>query len=461
MRRLVLSGLALGVVALPAAPTAALAATVGANTRIGHLVYQAAPGERNDVRIRARAHGADPNIFLTLRIVDSVPIVPGQGCIRPAAGKPNIVRCEYRQGRLSRPIFRLGDRGDTATFSTNTYLGSYLMGGPGNDELAGGRGNDVFAGGTGDDVMSGAGGSDVFDEDAAANGSDEMLGGEGSDHGLLLGRDRVDYGARRHSVRADLSGDRDDGERSERDRIGADVEVLGGGRGDDHVTGNADGNQLAGRAGTDAIFGAGGSDRLYAGGGATPPAITADSLDGGPGSDELLGSDGPNLMTGGADADSLHPGKGRDTVRARDGAVDTVDCGRGEDIVRNDPFEFLLRCERSDAYSSASPIPLAIQVADNGTTVSLSFGCRENHPASCTGTAQLEFAGEAVGPELAFSGPNRYRFGWVTEATRPLPPGAERSDDLVVRVRSQDSAGAPTNDAFPASMLLSASLLFV
>jgi Ca2+-binding RTX toxin-like protein len=372
-----------------------------------------------------------------------------------------VVRCEYRQRSLSRPIFRLGDRSDGATFSTNTYLGSYLMGGPGNDRLAGGRGNDVFAGGTGDDVMSGAGGSDVFDEDTAANGSDEMYGGRGSDHGLLRGRDRVDYGARRHSVRADLSGDRDDGERGERDRIAADVEVLGGGRGDDHLTGNAGGNQLAGRAGTDALFGAGGSDRLFAGGAATPAAITADSLDGGPGSDELIGSDGPNLMTGGPDADAIHPGKGRDTVRAHDGAVDVVECGRGDDIVRNDPFEFLLGCERSDAYSSASPVPFAIQVADNGTTVSLSLACRENHPASCTGTAQLEFAGEAIGPEVAFSGPNRYRFGWVTEADRPLPPGAERSDDLVVRVRSQDSAGAPTNDAFPASMLLSASLLFV
>ena len=129
--------------------------------------------------------------------------------------------------------------GDSASFSTNTYLGSYLMGGPGNDELAGGRGNDVLAGGAGDDVMSGAGGSDVFDEDAAANGGDEMLGGEGSDHGLLPGRDRVDYGARRHSGARGSRGDRDDGERGERDRIGADVEVLGGGRGDDHLTGNA------------------------------------------------------------------------------------------------------------------------------------------------------------------------------------------------------------------------------
>jgi hypothetical protein len=49
----------------------------------------------------------------------------------------------------------------------------------------------------------------------------------------------------------------------------------------------------------------------------------------------------------------------------------------------------------------------------------------------------------------------------MIETERPLPPGAERSDDLVVRVRSRDSAGAATNDAFPASMLLSASLVFV
>jgi Ca2+-binding RTX toxin-like protein len=460
MRRPLLIGPALGVVVLGGAPGVALGASVGVDARAGHLVYQAAAGERNDVRIRAKAHGSDPNILLTLRIIDSVPIVPGQGCIRPAAGNPNIVRCEYRQGRLSRPIFHLGDRSDSATFSTNTYLGSYLMGGPGNDKLAGGRGNEVFAGGAGDDVMSGAGGSDVFDEDNAANGSDEMHGGRGSDHGLLRGRDRVDYGARRHSVRADLSGDRDDGERGERDLIGADVEVLGGGRGDDRLTGNDGGNQLAGRAGTDALFGAGGSDRLFAGGGATAPAITADSLDGGPGSDELVGSDGPNLMTGGPDADVIYPDKGQDTVRASDGAVDVVQCGRGDDIVRSDPFEFLLGCESHDAYSSASPVPLSIHVADNRASVSFTVGCRENHPASCTGTVQLELAGEAISPEVAFSGPNRHRYGLMTEAGRPLPPGAERSDDLVVRVRSQDSAGAPTNDAFPASMLLSASLLF-
>ena len=302
---------------MPSRPVGAHAASVGIDARAGHLVYQAAHGERNDLRIQASARGSDwRNTSLTLRIVDSVPIVPGQGCTRPDQGKPGVVRCQYRQGSLSRPIFRLGDHGDSASFTTNTYLGSYLMGGPGNDELAGGRGNDVLAGGTGNDVMSGAGGSDVFDEDGAANGSDDMLGGEGPDHGLLPGRDRVDYGARRHSVRADLGGDRDDGERGERDRIGSDVEVLGGGRGDDRLTGNAGPNQLAGRAGTDVLFGAGGSDTLFAGGGVSAPATTADRLYGGPGSDELFGSAGPNLMTGGPGADVIYPDKGEDTVRA-------------------------------------------------------------------------------------------------------------------------------------------------
>jgi Ca2+-binding RTX toxin-like protein len=449
MRRSLLIGWAL---AVAVAPSGAHAATVGIDARAGHLVYQAAPGERNDVRINGGARG--------VRIVDSVPIVPGQGCTRPHPRRHNVVRCAYRRGTLSRPIFRLGDRSDSASFSTKGYLGSYLTGGPGNDELTGGRGNDVFAGGTGDDVMSGAGGSDVFDEDEAANGSDEMLGGEGSDHGLLPGRDRVDYGARRRSIRADLVGDRDDGGRGERDRIGADVEVLGGGRGDDHLTGNGGPNQLAGRAGTDELFGAGGSDRLFAGTGALAPATTADSLDGGAGSDGLFGSEGPNLMTGGPDADVIYPDKGKDLVRARDGAVDVVQCGRGDDTVRSDPFEFLLRCERHDAYSSASPVALSIHVADNRTSVSVTVGCRENHPAVCTGTVQLEFAGEAISPEVAFSGPNRHRYVLVTETSSPLSRGAEHSDDLVVRVRSQNSAGAPTNDAFPAATLLSASLLF-
>ena len=442
MRRSLLIGSAL---AVAVSPGGAHAATVGVDAQAGHLIYQAARGERNDVRVAADSLG--------IRIVDSVPIVPGQGCARPRPRRVNVVRCEYRPG-LSRPIFRLGDRADSATFSSQGYLGSFLTGGPGDDELAGGRGNDVFAGGPGDDVMSGAGGSDVFDEDAASNGSDEMLGGEGLDHGLLTGRDRVDYGARRHPVRADLTGDSDDGERGERDRIAADVEGIAGGRGNDHLTGNDSSNQLAGRLGSDVLAGGAGPDRLFAGGGGSPTATTSDSLDGGPGSDELIGSAGPDLVTGGPDADNIYLGDGSDTVSARDGAVDTVQCGRGDDLLQGDPFEFPLGCERTTRYSSASGVPLSLNVADDGTSVSLTVGCRENHPASCAGTVQLELGGEAVTPEVAFSGPNRHRYFVTAEANPPLPPGAAHRDDLVVRVRAQSATGGPTNDTFAAPTLL-------
>ena len=446
MRRSLLIG---SVLAVAVAPSGAHAATVVVDARAGHLIYQATPGERNNVRIAADARG--------VRIVDSVPIIPGKGCARPEPRRGNIVRCEYRGASLSRPVVRLGDANDSATISGG---GAFFMGGPGDDDLTGGRGPDVLAGGQGDDRMRGAGGSDVFDEDNADNGSDVMLGGDGPDGGPLPAFDRVDYGARRHSVRADLSGDRDDGERGERDRIGADVEGLGGGRGDDSLTGNARRNQLAGRRGTDALAGGGGSDRLFAGGGATTPAATSDSLDGGAGSDQLFGSEGANLMAGGPDADVIYSDDGRDTVLSRDGAVDVVHCGRGDDFVRSDPFEFLLSCERGSPPSSASPVPLDLKVADSRTNVSLTIGCRENHPASCTGTVQLELAGETITPEVAFSGLNRHRYVLMTEVTQPLPPQVERREDFVVRVRSHSATGEPTNDAFPVPRPLTASLLF-
>ena len=444
--------------AVAAAPGAALGATVGVDTHVGRLVYRAAPGERNDVRIAAAERGRFPRMLVTFSFADSVPIVAGSGC---AVRRSGAVRCTYRYGSLARTIVRLGDRGDSATLRTPANLGAALLGGEGHDDLAGGRGNDLLAGGPGDDSMSGGAGADTFDEDDTANGSDEMLGGGGPDYAQFPAFDRVDYSARRSPVRADLSGDRDDGERGERDRIGADVEGLSGGRGADRLTGNASRNQLAGRIRADVISGGGGEDRLFAG---RPSAIalatTNDELDGGPGSDALMGSAGANLVTGGPDADLIYPGDGADTVRAGDGAVDVVQCSRGDDLVRGDPFEFLLGCERHTPYSDASGIPLEVNVADNRTSISLVVGCRENHPATCAGTVQLELGGEAISPELTFSGPNRHRYVVTTEASRPLPPRVELRDDFIVRVRARSAAGAPTNDAFAAPTLLNGSPFF-
>jgi hypothetical protein len=435
------------VVSLLALPAPALAATVRIEDHTGDLFYRAAPGELNDLRIHAVSEEpSGGREHVTLTIEDSVRVVPqAEGCTRVRAG---FVRCELDPPGGWRIQVRLGDRSDRARVTTNFDIGTSLRGGRGSDELRGGSGEDYLIGGPGDDRMFGNAGPDVFREGSRSNGSDFMRGGSGPS-GVLPVRDRVDYGLRHRPVDADLAGDGDDGERGERDHIGADVESLIGGSGDDRLTGNRRGNTLSGSRGTDVIAGRDGADSLFADRSGLSAASTDDRLSGGAGSDTLFGSAGANVMQGGAQADSIYAGDGRDTVRARDGAVDQVHCGAGDDVVRSDAFEFVLSCERHDPYSDASPV--ALELSPDGASVLV--GCREGHPAACAGTVQLELGGEAISPEVAFSGANRHRSVVMTGTFEPLPPGATRSSNLVVRIRSHSAAGAPTDQPFPAPIL--------
>ncbi|MDQ3588272.1 MAG: hypothetical protein M3375_07990, partial [Actinomycetota bacterium] len=165
-----------------------------------------------------------------------------------------------------------------------------LDGGSGNDQLAAGEDFGRFTGGPGRDRMVGGQASDVFREGRSSSGADTMIG-QG-------GRDVVSYSGRRRGIRADLSGDRDDGQRGERDRIGRDVEDLVGGPGRDRLRGNGRLNILQGL---------GGSDRLT----------------GGDGGDRVLG------------------GRGNDRIAVRDRATDYVDCGRGSDRAALDGLDVL------------------------------------------------------------------------------------------------------------------------
>jgi hypothetical protein len=264
--------------------------------------------------------------------------------------------------------------------------------------------------------------------------------------------DRVDYGGRRDAIRADLDGDRDEGERGEADRIAADVESLTGGRDRDRLDGNESSNWLAGGPGADLVAGHGGRDVISA---SIVPgyAKTKDRLSGGTGSDSISGTDGRNVIDGGPGADIIRAWGGADRIAARDSAVDQVRCGGGADQVQSDAFEFLLDCEGSDPFSDASPVPLEVDTAEGGTRVSLLVGCREGHPAACAGTVQLELGGEPISPEKAFSSRNRQRFFVRLESSRPLPPPPQIRSNLVVRVRAHSAAGAPTDDAFPMARL--------
>lgn len=160
-----------------------------------------------------------------------------------------------------------------------------LNGGAGADTLNGGDDPDYLIGGDGTDTLNGDGGDDEIDPGTnfsvatpAGDGADTVDGGAGSDW--------IDYYDRTAPVTVDLSGGGDgsvattsNGQSGEHDSI-KNIENVNGGTGADTITGNSAGNTV------------------YDGSGA-----------------------GDNISTLGGD----------DEIDARDGAVDTANCGDGND----------------------------------------------------------------------------------------------------------------------------------
>jgi hypothetical protein len=72
--------------------------------------------------------------------------------------------------------------------------------------------------------------------------------------------------------------------------------------------------------------------------------VTAD-LRGAAGTDTLTGGSLGDTLDGGTESDTLDGGPGGDTINAIDGAVDTVDCGSGTDVVQADGNDSLSGCE--------------------------------------------------------------------------------------------------------------------
>jgi Ca2+-binding RTX toxin-like protein len=246
------------------------------------------------------------------------------------------------------------------------------------------------------------------------------------------------------------------GDRDDRVRFSGDFairSIVTGGRGDDVLIGNDGRNRLAGGRGRDVIYGLGGFDTLFAG---KHGDRTRDRLYGGARGDQLFGSDGPNVMVGGPAADRIYPRDGRDRVRARDGSVDEVVCGKGVDSADNDPFDFLIRCEQSEPASDSPAVPLWLDVFEDSsarTIADVLVGCLERRPArACEGTVELEHGGAPVSGEVRFTSLSGHRQLVQVVLTRALQFREERG--LLVRVRSQTATGDPTDDAFPAAVLL-------
>jgi RTX calcium-binding nonapeptide repeat (4 copies) len=108
--------------------------------------------------------------------------------------------------------------------------------------------------------------------------------------------------------------------------------------GDDLIKGKKRRDRLFGNSGNDTLLGGKGRDKLRGGPG-------EDILAGGPGNDRMVGGDGENQlnMVNGVEQGS----PGNDVIDARNGKLDQIDCGAGNDTVYVDRAEEgVIDCEK-------------------------------------------------------------------------------------------------------------------
>ncbi len=228
-----------------------------------------------------------------------------------------------------------GPGNDTLTGSPSGNSVETFYGGNGADVITGGNGWDVVYGGNGNDTLSGANGNDFL---YGENGDDNLMAASAADGTDTLsggnGTDVADFSLRTSVVTATISGN--GGDTGEGDLIGQsnDIEQLRGGTGNDVLSGGANGDTIWGGNGNDIIDGAGGVDYLY--GGEGTDTISGNSGDdvifGEAGADNLGGNDGDDAISCGGDNDTAAGGNGADYLFGEDGN-DSLDGGNGTDFL--------------------------------------------------------------------------------------------------------------------------------
>jgi len=372
-RSIVLAG---AVTALALTPAAASAGTIAYQGDT--LVITAAPGEINGITFGGEEPGR-------LSISDATAYsFPADRCSQLDAGysiqceTPTTVRADLGDGDdyavvdhmvAGNPVVQvLGGAGDDKlkAIDGNTRLtldggsgadvlrseggGDVLRGGPDSDELIGGGGGDVLEGGDGADELSG--------DSCEAPGADVLDGGPGFD--TLTDWGDCGPASDRRPVTVTVNGKADDGRPGEGDDV-RDLDMLKlfvpatviGTDGDNSVeiyaAADREPSSIQGRGGADdlrsgsgreTIDGGAGDDRIEGG-------FNHDTLKGGPGRDLIYG-DSTSGNCGGYGQSCTLP-FGNDTIDARDGEADQVDCGPGQDTATVDAVDTVAaNCERVD-----------------------------------------------------------------------------------------------------------------
>lgn len=132
--------------------------------------------------------------------------------------------------------------------------------------------------------------------------------------------------------------------------------IVEGGFGDDTITGGAGADSLDGGAGNDRIDGGAGDDRIEGGlgddtinGGQNKDHLFGgtgkDVINGDSGDDEIDGGIGDDVIDGGQGADVIRGDAGGDRVASRDGFIDNINCGLGQDTLNGDANDVVKRCD--------------------------------------------------------------------------------------------------------------------
>jgi hypothetical protein len=414
------------------APAAAQAATVSLDK--GTIVYQGEGTEGLSLLVTTYQPWGDPSTYLALSDsgADRQAILAGTPCKADAAfgvlcplDLPLRVEGSDGNDRLSVydddtdgvPITIHGNAGnDEIKDAFGGNAGRVLTGGPGNDIVLGYHGDDTIDGGDGNDEVDGHDGNDQVRGGA---GDDVMWG----DHYYGPGADLLDGGPgtdttsewgipsdldRQPRVNVTLDGAANDGRPGEGDN------VVGIERIDMYVVGDFTGTEgpdqiklvNPGNTGPSSLTGLGGDDTLVG-------YDFDDTVDGGAGNDTVEGGRGNDTVTGGPGRDTIYGDAtsshcswysckvpfGNDTIHARDGEVDNVDCGIGTDQAIVDTIDIVANCENVGAAAPQTGGAVAFKVKKTRLRTLARKGLKVavTCPSACKASGALLLGGKKVG----------------------------------------------------------------
>ena len=283
-------GLAVPVALAATAGAATSSATAGLDAGGQELLYTAAPGQANHLKVTETSSSSGDVQDITYLIDDVVPITAGAGCSYLDSADQTAITCTVPDlAVLAKPYtimkMDLGDGNDYVDWGTlpsqiafrnSIYLGT------GNDKLERGGSvdtNDVYGQAGNDIIRLGAHGVGFGGD------GDDMIYAIG-DYSVVNGGKGNDYIHGSGGVPQTLNGD--DGDDTIYGLPG--IDLISGGKGND---------VLYGGSGTDMLYGNSGNDKLYGEAG-------ADNLYGGPGNDTLHGGTGTDVLDGGPGQNGLH-----------------------------------------------------------------------------------------------------------------------------------------------------------